>query len=309
MIDLHTHSTFSDGYYTPSELLEQALSLNLEALALTDHDAVSGFYELKNAAKNKKIEVIAGAELGVYYPRTEMEIIAIDIPQSSLSAFEEFQKKEIASREILARRRIELFNKRGFDISFEEVAFDSLNRRRMQIRRPHFAEILLNKGYIKTIDEAYKGIFAKGGSCYAQTRSEPAEKIISFIKENGARAILAHPIHTKRHGEKLFSLIKELKGYGLDGIEVFHSSHPIAARLEYLEIIRQLNLITTGGSDFHGGSAHPENILGSGQNNNLNIPFMVLDELRKNTPPSPAYYKELEKYISPANLDNTKLAS
>lgn len=297
MIDLHTHSTASDGFLTPSEVLKNALALGLEALALTDHDAVSGLPELYKAAQHKEIEIINGSELSVYYPRTDMEIIALDIPLSSLGAFTDYQNNEMAKREVLAHKRIEMLNKKGFTISYDEIAYDESGHKRTQIRRPHFADILLKKGYISSIDEAYKGIFAKGGPCFVETRPKPVKEVISFIKENGAKAILAHPIHTKHMGEKLFNLVKELKGYGLDGIEVFHSSHPLSERIAYLEIIKELKLITAGGSDFHGGTAHPENALGTGRNNNLNIPLMVLDGLRLKTTPSPSYYEELKKYL------------
>lgn len=297
MIDLHTHSTASDGFLTPSEVLKNALSLELEALALTDHDAVSGLKELHAAALHKKIEIVNGAELSVYYPRTDMEIIALDIPDANLSAFTDYQNQEMAAREILAHKRIEMLNKKGFQISYDEIAFDEQGRKRTQIRRPHFADILLKKGYISSIDEAYKGIFAKGGTCFVESRPKPVKEVISFIKENGAKAILAHPIHTKRSGQKLFELVEELKEAGLDGIEVFHSSHPLQERIAYLEIIKALKLVTAGGSDFHGGTAHPENALGTGRNNNLNIPYMVLDGLRFKTAPSDAYYEELKKYL------------
>ena len=149
MIDLHTHSTSSDGFLSPKELLSAALKIKLEALALTDHDAVSGLKELHQAAKNKPIEIINGAEMSVYYPKTDMEIIAIDIPDKSLSAFADYQQQEISRREQLAQDRIVILQKAGYNISYEEVAYDHHGNKRIQIRRPHFTDILLKKGYIK----------------------------------------------------------------------------------------------------------------------------------------------------------------
>ena len=169
----------------------------------------------------------------------------------------------------------------------------------MQIRRPHFVDVLLKKGYIKTTAEAYKTIFSRRGGSYVENRAKDVKDVVRFIKENGGVAILAHPVHTKKVGQELFDLIVELKGYGLDGVEVFHSSHPKELRVEYLKIIKELGLITAGGSDFHGGTAHPENELGTGKNNNLNIPYMVLDEILNYNVGniSSSYYSELEKYI------------
>lgn len=297
MIDLHTHSTHSDGFLTPTELIKQASKIGLEAIALTDHDAVSGLNELHLAAKRKKIEVVNGSELSVYYPDTDMEIIALDIPEDSLYAFALYQQEEVVRREQLARRRVELLQKAGYNITYEDVAFDAKGNPRTQIRRPHFTDVLLKKGYIKTVDEAYKNIFAKGGVCYVKNNPWFVSETIKFIRDNGAKAILAHPIHTKRTGQAMYDLITELKSYGLSGVEVFHSSHPQKERLEYLEIIKELKLITAGGSDFHGGTAHPENELGFGRHHNLNIPYMVLEQIKKNKAPTLAYYKALEKQI------------
>ena len=297
MIDLHTHSTASDGFLTPTELLQESLKIKLEAIALTDHDAVSGLSELHAAARNQKIEVINGAEMSVYYPETDMEIIAMDIPEDSLIAFYLYQQEEIIRREQIARKRIDLLQKAGYDITYQEVAYDQKNNLRTQIRRPHFVDILLKKGYIKTPDEAYETIFAPNGVCYVPNNPWPASEMIKFIRDNNAKAILAHPIHTGHSGTQLFDLIKDLKQAGLNGIEVFHSSQPTSLRSEYLDMIEELKLITTGGSDFHGGTAHPENELGTGHNNNLNIPYLVLDQLKSNTTPPPSYYKELRQII------------
>lgn len=297
MIDLHTHSTFSDGSLSPAELIKQAVKIKLEALAITDHDAVSGLKELQKAAKNKKIEIMNGAEMSVYYPRTDMEIIALDIPNQSLNTFYEYQQKEIKQREELSHKRIELLQKNGINITFEEVAYDSDGNLRTQIRRPHFVDVLLKKNYIQNTQEAYTKIFAKGGICYLEHRPWSAEKMIHFIRDNGAKAILAHPVHTKHSGTKLFNLVAKLKKAGLCGIEVFHSSHPKELRENYLEIIKELKLISGGGSDFHGGTAHPENKLGTGRNNNLNIPYIVFEEIKNNTRPKAGYYRELKKYL------------
>jgi len=297
MIDLHTHSTSSDGFLTPKELLDKALKLNLEAIALTDHDAISGLSELKAAAQNKNIEIVNGAEMSVYYPQTDMEILALDIPEDSLEAFAIYQREEMVRRDKLAHHRIDLLQNAGYDITYEEVAYNSKHELRTQIRRPHFVDVLLKKGYVKTVDEAYETIFAYGGVCYVANNPWPASEMIKFIRDNGAKAFLAHPIHTKHVGEDLYNLVKELKQAGLCGIEVFHSSHDKEHRKEYLSLIEDLHLLTGGGSDYHGGTAHPENELGTGHLHNLNIPYFVLEKIKENRTPSPLYYKELEKYI------------
>ena len=319
MIDLHTHSTASDGFLSPSELLHAAEKIGLEALALTDHDAVSGLDELHAAAaKNRKVEIVNGAELSVFYPGAEMEILALDIPEKSLPAFREYQQNELARRDQMAHRRIELLQNFGVDITYEEVALDKDGNPRTQIRRPHFTDVLLKKGYIQNTEEAYKVVFARGGIAFVENRPAPAAEIIDFIRSNGAAAVMAHPIHTKFKPDILYNVVRELQQAGLSGIEVFHASQPRANRQLYLDIIRDLGLITAGGSDFHGGTAHPENKLGTGRRHNLNMPYMVLEQLHAaaNAPaantaaplssaspvPPASYYAELEKYLCPAAL-------
>ncbi len=300
MIDLHVHSTASDGFFSPKELLKMALDIKLEAMALTDHDAIKGLEELKKEAEGKKIKIVNGAELSAYYPNTDIEVLAMDIPEKSLKAFEQYQDEEFKRRLKVTERRVSYVQKLGYDITYEDVAYDEKGNLRTQVRRPHFADVLLKKGYIKSTEEAYQKIFVKSGAGHVKNKPRPIKQVISFIKENGAKAILAHPIHTKKEGKDLYSLIRRLKKYGLDGVEVLHSSHPVDKRLLYIELISDMGMIASGGSDFHGGTAHPDNLLGSGRNNNLNMPYMVLEEIlsyREGKTISKAYYKELKKHV------------
>lgn len=297
MIDLHTHSTHSDGCLTPQELLSKALKIKLEALALTDHDAISGSIELLKLAKNQNIQIITGSELSVYYPDTDMEIIALNIPKKNLDNFMDYQTKELTRRQTLTLKRLEALQKLGYNVTYDEVAYDEKGNLRTQIRRPHFTDILLKKGYISEPEVAYKTIFAKNSPARIEDKPLSAKEVIQFIKENNAKAFLAHPIHTKKSPQDLFETIKELKSYGLDGIEVFHSSHLKKHRKLYLNIIKDLNLITSGGSDFHGAKAHPKNKLGTGKHYNLNIPYLVLENIFSKSKPTNQYYQELEKHI------------
>ncbi len=297
MIDLHTHSNHSDGFLTPQELLNKALSINLEALALTDHDAITGSLELLSLSKNKNIHIVTGSELSVYYPNTDIEIIALNIPKKNLSQFKAHQDSEIKRRKELTLQRLEALQKLGYNITFEDIAYDDKGNLRTQVRRPHFADALLKKGYIPDTQTAYKTIFAKNSPAHIEDRPKDAKEIIEFIKDNKATAILAHPIHTKKSPKDLYNLISELKSYGLDGIEIFHSSQKKKERKLYLNIIKDLNLICSGGSDFHGGTAHPKNKLGTGKRRNLNIPYFVLEIICAKSKITNSYYNELEKYI------------
>ena len=300
MIDLHVHSTASDGFYSPKELLKMALDIKLEAMALTDHDAIAGIRELKKEAKGKNIEIINGAELSAFYPDVDIEILALDIPEKYMYAFEDYQDQEFERRKKVTELRLSLVQKLGYDITYQEVAYDEKGNLRTQVRRPHFVDVLLKKGYIQSTEEAYKKIFTKRFSKYVNNKPRGIKDVISFIKDNGAKAVLAHPIHTKKEDKELYNLVNELKEYGLDGVEVFHSSHPFENRKKYIELICDLGMISAGGSDFHGGTAHPDNMLGFGRNNNLNMPYMVLEELlnyKEGKAINKAYYTELYKHI------------
>lgn len=178
MIDLHTHSTASDGFLSPSELLHAAEKIGLEALALTDHDAVSGLDELHAAAaKNRKVEIVNGAELSVFYPGAEMEILALDIPEKSLPAFREYQQNELARRDQMAHRRIELLQNFGVDITYEEVALDKDGNPRTQIRRPHFTDVLLKKAISKTPKKHTKSFSPAAASLLSKTAPPPPRRL------------------------------------------------------------------------------------------------------------------------------------
>ena len=297
MIDLHIHSTASDGQFTPTEVLNMAENIGLEAIALTDHDSVAGVKELHEAAQGKKIEVVNGAELSVTYPNASMEIIAMNIPEQSLPAFELFQKEQAERRLQVTLERLDKLQQFGVDITFEEVATDKNGRPRKTICKPHFTDILLAKGYISEPDEAYQVIFAEGGIGYVPNHDIPAADVIHFIKDNGAVPIMAHPILTRFSDERLFEVLQELAKEGLGGFELFQSVQPREKRQVYLEFLKELKFKTAGGSDFHGGTAHPENELGTGLNHNLNIPYFVLAELQSDKIPEDVYYRELEKFI------------
>lgn len=295
MIDLHMHSTCSDGIFTPKQLMEKVAAAGVKAAALTDHDVVNGCQEFRQAAVQYNIITINGSELAVDYPGVSMEILALDIPDKSLSAFTEHQCEMIAERFRVAAERLELLDKMGIHLEWEDVAFDAEGKKRNQIGKPHIVEAMLKAGYISEWNDGFSKYLNKGCPAYVAKREPAVQDMIVFVRENGAVPVLAHPIHTKRQGKELFEIISSLQKMGLMGIEVFHSDHTPDLRSDYLQMIETLGLMSAGGSDFHGG-AHPGVNIGVGKGD-LKIPELVLENLSNREVCSPAYYAELRKFI------------
>ncbi|MBE6449865.1 MAG: PHP domain-containing protein [Alphaproteobacteria bacterium] len=276
MIDLHTHSTFSDGTDTPSQLVQRAVCLEIEAIALTDHDVVNGCIEFQNAAKKyPDLTAINGCELGVNHP-ANVEIIALCI--SDLSPYLERQKHLLELRKLANIQRVELLKKAGFNISWNDVAFDEKGEERSVIAKPHIAQFLLKTAQVKDTEFVYKNLLAKGCPAYVKKQEPTVEETLDFIKQTGAVSILAHPCLIRLTGNDLFNEIKYFKQKGLDGIEVYHSDCSDVQMTEYNQIADALGLLKSGGSDYHGQNAHPGVELGIGRKN-LNIPKHFLDAI------------------------------
>ena len=295
MIDLHMHSTASDGTCSPTELVEKIASIGLKAAALTDHDVVDGCEEFVESASKLGIIAINASELSADYPRVPMEIVALDIPKKNLSAFKERQKVMIEERFRIARERLYLLDKLGIHLEWEDIAYYENGKPRNQIGKPHIVEAMLKKGYIKGWDEGFDKYLNKGCPAHVIKKEPLFKDVISFVLDNGAVPVLAHPIHTKKEGKDLFNLLEDLKIHGLKGIEVFHSDHSAGLKNDYLQMIEVLNLISSGGSDFHGG-AHPEVRIGVGKGD-LRVPDVVLDGIVDRITPTAGYYSELKKFV------------
>ena len=295
MIDLHMHSLFSDGTLSPEELMNKIAEKKLAAVALTDHDSVLGCAEFAKAAEKYKIATMHGSECSVDYPKVSMEIVALDIPERNLSAFVDFQKNMTDERIRVAEERIKLLAKANIFIDRDEVFFDENGKPRNQIGKPHIVAAMLKKGYIKEWNEGFEKYLNKGMLAYVPKNEPLYKEVISFINDNGAVAFLAHPIHTKKSGNNLFELIKELKFYGLKGIEVFHSDHNKDLKDDYLKMIKELNMISAGGSDYHGG-AHPDVDIGCGKGD-LKIPDIIFEVIKSRETVGNGYYADLAKFF------------
>lgn len=273
MIDLHTHSTCSDGSDSPSEIIRKAHEIGLTAIALTDHDVVDGLEEFQAAARQfPDLWAINGSELAVSHPQADIEILALDI--KDIAAFKKRQEMLVKIRDDANAERAELLRKVGVEVDLEEIYTDKNGCRRKLVGRPHFAEYLMKKGYVATFQEAFEKYIGNNCPAYIPKRNPPLRDTIEFIAGHNAVPSLAHPIHTKVDDETLLALLKEMKGYGLQGMECYHSDHSPEQIQKYLGMAKKVGLFSTGGSDYH-GRAHPDVKLGIGKGT-LNIPDELL---------------------------------
>jgi len=250
--DLHLHSTYSDGSYTPEELVKKSLKKGFKTIAIADHDTVEGIPLAEKVAESLAIEVIPAIEFSTFRGKAEIHILGYFIDYTNQELLTE-TKKIFSARENRAKKMVELLNKQGIDISFEQVkslAGDDY------LGRPHIAKAMIEKGYINEIGEAFtKDYIANGGKAYVPKYKLTPKKAIDLILNAGGIPVLAHPKFIN-HGEAMdYDDIKEMKNYGLEGIEVYQSKHDKKDEKKYKKIARDLDLLITGGSDFHGENA------------------------------------------------------
>lgn len=267
MIDLHTHTKASDGEFTPKELIDLAISKHMTAIAITDHDTVDGLEEAEEYAKDKDITLIPGIELEAKVEKGQMHILGLFIDYNN----KEFKEKLNAIREYRNSRNdkfIEEFNKIGFEISLEELIKESNGK---TIGKPHFARIFLKKGYVKNKDEMFDKYFNKEPFNKLKKSFYSPKEVITMIKKVNGIAILAHPQSLKLEDDELIAKIEELKLYGLDGMECYHTKQTEEEMIKFHNIAKEYNLLITKGSDFHGPIIKPDTELGTGKNNNIVI--------------------------------------
>ncbi len=274
-IDLHTHSTASDGTYTPSQLAREAKKIGLKALALTDHDTVSGVAEFLEECEKLGIVGIPGTELSAKFS-SEMHIVGLFLDCQCKSFLEKLYELE-HSREIRNREMIKQCRECGFEISEEELISQKSDGTLDTVGRPHFAKIFIDKGYAQSFDEAFDKYLGKNKPCYVSRKLFSPKATIELVHEGGGIAILAHPQTVSGDIGQLREIVEELKAYGLDGMECQHSDMEEDFGKKCEEICEELGLLKSGGSDFHGSNLN-DIFLGTGKGK-LCVPEEYLIEM------------------------------
>ncbi len=274
MIDLHTHSTASDGTYSPSELVALAREVGLYALALTDHDTVEGLAEASAAAERLGVRLVPGVEISVKFEGPgHCHILGYFVDPASRVLRETLAllKKARSERNL---RMVEKLQALGVEITLEEVVARAGGG---EVGRPHFAPLLVEKGVVRSPEEAFERYLKKGAPAYVPKARLSPEEAFSAIFEAGGLPVLAHPVHLRLPPEELSGYVARLKAFGLSGIEAYYTDHTPEFTAFCLELARRYNLVPTGGSDFHGRNK-PDIKLGRGFGN-LRVPDECYHEL------------------------------
>ena len=272
-IDLHIHSTFSDGTLTPSEIVRTAADAGLSAIALTDHDTIAGVYEAQEAGKKLDLPVIPGAELSTQWKSKEVHIVGLFLdPEDDVFRKELDDMRD--GRDRRNRKMAEKLTQRGIPVDYDVLAAQCGGT----VTRANFARYMLDKGYIHSIAQAFAEYIGDGCPCYVAREKTPAQEAVRMIHENGGIAVLAHPLQYHLGHDGLVGLTRQLTDAGLDGIECWYSSFTPSDTQDMLGIAAMFHLLPSGGSDFHGANK-PDIALGSGRGS-LFVPGSALPPLQ-----------------------------
>ncbi|MCI8507023.1 MAG: PHP domain-containing protein [Lachnospiraceae bacterium] len=275
-IDLHVHSSASDGSLTPEEVVDLAKHAGLTSFALTDHDTVKGVERaLNHAAKIKDIEVIPGTELSCYYNDREIHIVGLFINHKDETFLNELQKLEQA-RKARNEKMVQNFVDAGIPITLDELKHGNPNS---VITRAHFARVLIEKGICKDKTEVFDKYLGIGCPFYLPKPKVTPEHVIRLINHAGGIAILAHPYSYKLSKTEIEHMLDDLIPVGLSGMECYYSTYDDGQMQELRNIAHEKKLLISGGSDFH-GTIKPDISIGTGHGN-LHIPDKLLIAIRE----------------------------
>lgn len=272
-IDLHVHSKASDGSYTPAELVAYALERGLSAMALTDHDTVSGVREAVVAAEGTGLYLIPGVELSAEYRGRDIHILGLflnDKSEGFLSALNGFKE----AREKRNEKMAVLLTEHNMKLTMEEMREEFADA---VLTRAHFARMLVKKGYVQSYREAFDRFLDDGKPCYLPKERIAPKDAIAMIHRAEGLAVLAHPLLYRMDMDGVRTLIELLKEQGLDGLEAIYSMNSGRDEQRLRELATAYGLMITGGSDFH-GVLKPHIGLGTGRGD-LYVPEEILTSL------------------------------
>ena len=258
MIDLHVHTTASDGQYTPSQIIQMASEKNISTIAITDHDTVAGLEEGAATAAQKNITFVPGTELNISYPTGEFHLLGLGFKKIS-SSLEELLAALVKNREIRNIQIIEKMREAGVDITLEEMYADFPDT---VLGRPHFAAELVKKKVVKTRQQAFDRYLAKGRPWYVARVGSNLDEAIIAIKESGGVPVIAHPMSLYLSWGKLPDALQNFYERGVMGLEAFHPGARVTECLRLEELAQKIGYFITAGSDFHGEKIRADRKLG-----------------------------------------------
>ena len=276
LIDMHTHTNYSDGDYSPTELIELAKKQNIKILGITDHDTLEG---IKNVPKNiKGIKVIHGIELTAKVSKGRMHILGynIDINNEELNDKMSWLKDKSTNSVISLIEQL----KKDYKIYFTHEEIKELINSNHNLGRPDLARLLIKKGYVKTVQEAFdKYLIAAYDKTRKVNKNLKPEECIKLILNSGGIPVLAHPHSLELDNKQLEILLRKMIKQGLKGIEVYHSNNTKEEEEFYLYLANKYKLLISGGSDYHGPITKPDIFLGLGKNNIMIEDLSILNKI------------------------------
>jgi predicted metal-dependent phosphoesterase TrpH len=273
-VDLHCHSTASDGTFSPSEVVGLAAKMGLSALALTDHDTIAGVREASEAARAAGIDFLPGIEISCDVPKpATMHLLGYGVDPHS-PVLRDLTTRLIEGRNDRNPKIIRRLNELGLSITMEELQAEAGGG---VIGRPHIAAILLRKGYVSSMKNAFDKYLAPGGAAFFDKERISPRQAIEMVKQSDGLAVLAHPSQLRTTNDaQLEQTVKDLADVGLAGLEVIHSDNDAAMVEKYSRLADRYGLLKTGGSDFHGAN---KSAIGLGTANGRRIPRELFDAL------------------------------
>lgn len=272
--DLHTHSVFSDGTYTPAELIRSAVSLGLSALALTDHNTVDGLPDFLAAADGAPIEAIPGSEFSVDYEGKELHLLGLFIAPAHFGEISRLMTEYLRRKEESNIALVDALNKAGYALDYAAIKGNTPNG---VVNRALIGAELTRLGYTESIQQAFSTLLSKKGGYYTEPKRPSVFDMIGFIRDIGAVPVLAHPFLNLPE-DRLTAFLPEAKKAGLVGMECYYSKYSDDTTATSLRLAEKFGLKVSGGSDFHGDNK-PDIALGCGRGN-LQIPCSLVDPLR-----------------------------
>lgn len=273
--DLHTHSVFSDGTWTPAQLVDQAQKIGLSAIALTDHNTVDGLQEFMNASKGKDLEAIPGVEFSTEYLGLDIHVLALYVLPDAFSKVIALMEDGRVRKDESNRDLIRELKKIGFDIDYEALTAATPGG---QINRAHIAARMVQNGWVEDMQQAFHEYLEPGCGLYHPPKRLGIFEMISFIRSIGAVPVLAHPF-LKLDEERLRALLKPAKEAGLQGMETVYVSFDEKTTELAKTMASQFGLLMSGGSDFHGDNK-PGIHIGVGRGN-LKVPVSFQKAIRE----------------------------
>jgi len=269
-IDLHIHTTYSDGTLSPEELVDSAIEAGLTTIAITDHDNVLGYFAAKKYIEEnqKPLDIIPGIEINTFHKKQEIHVLGyfMDLENPDFIAMIEKQRKV---RKNQAQEISKLLQKIGINVTYDDIKKCVIPK--ASIGRPHIAKAIVQKGGVGSVSEAYSKYIHDGSKVYVTRKTVTPHEAVEGIYDAGGIPVIAHPCDI----ENAHELIEELMGYGLRGIEAYHRKHTPAMIEYFCSLAEKYDLIVTGGSDFHTPSVYTGQML-LGKNF---VPPKIIEEL------------------------------